>query len=217
MANKAYPELAAALATMVGNISQVLRANGYTGAPIKMFLAGGMAINYWCGTRYTADVDASFSRRVILPGDDLIVQYTKANGQKAHIYFDTTYNPTLALMHEDYEDNAVPWPEVAAPNQLVRLYVLSPLDLALSKVARFTEQDREDIKALAHEGLVLASEFRERATDALGAYVGNLAPVKTTIDMVSKDLAAIEAAKRQELHPRLAPTKSKPKDYGPTR
>ena len=27
-----------------------------------MILAGGMAVNYYCGTRYTEDVDAVFSK-----------------------------------------------------------------------------------------------------------------------------------------------------------
>lgn len=195
MANKAYPELAAAIAEMVRRIDRLLRMNGYSGEPIKMFLAGGMAINYWCGIRYTEDVDASFSRRIMLSGDELIVQYTRADGRKSHIYLDSAYNPTLALMHEDYEENAVLWPEVGLPNQLVQLHVLAPVDLALSKVSRFSEQDREDIKALAREELINVSAFRERAYEALGAFVGNLIPVKTTIEIVCQDLAALESAR----------------------
>lgn len=69
---KAYPELAEALAEMLDKIDAVLQSGGYRGEPVKMYLAGGMAVNYWCGSRYTEDVDASFSKRVLLPYADLV-------------------------------------------------------------------------------------------------------------------------------------------------
>lgn len=64
--NHATAELAAALSTMLNRIDATLRENGYAGEPIIMYLAGGLAVNFYCGSRFTADVDASFSRRVTL-------------------------------------------------------------------------------------------------------------------------------------------------------
>ena len=73
--NHAAPELAAALSTMLDRIDATLRENSYRGEPIRMYLAGGLAVNYYCGTRVTADVDASFSRRMALDYNDLIVEF----------------------------------------------------------------------------------------------------------------------------------------------
>ena len=43
------------------------------------------------------------------------------------------------------------------------LHVIDPVDLAVSKVARFSERDREDIRALAVRGLIdLGTTFAVR-------------------------------------------------------
>ena len=44
---------------MLDKLDAHLRSGGYEGDPIRMFLAGGMALHYHCGARYTEDVDAS--------------------------------------------------------------------------------------------------------------------------------------------------------------
>jgi hypothetical protein len=55
------------------------------------------------------------------------------------------------------------------------LYVLSPLDLAVSKIARFADNDEEDIAELVRLELTTANAIEQRATSALGGYVGGLA------------------------------------------
>lgn len=157
-----------------------------------MYLAGGMAVNYYCGTRYTEDVDASFSRRVLFSENEVVADYVRSDGKKSFIYLDTNYNPTFALMHENFEDDALPWrPEVTTG--LLNLKILSPVDLAVSKLSRFSERDREDIKALAMEGLITDTALRERAEEALLDYVGNLVSVKNSIQIACEDVKRIRA------------------------
>jgi hypothetical protein len=79
---KAFPELSAALRVILDRMDASLRAGGYSGDPVIMSLAGGLAVNYYCGTRYTEDVDASFSRRFVLPRD-LSVNYRRRDGSEA--------------------------------------------------------------------------------------------------------------------------------------
>lgn len=189
--SKIYPDLAKALTEIVDKMDASLRESGYAGPPIDMYLAGGMAVNYYCGTRYTEDVDASFSRRVIFSADEIVVDYVRADGKRSFIYLDTNYNPTFALMHENFEESALPWAHGGMSDCLVKLKILSPVDLAVSKIARFSERDREDIKALAFEGLITESVLRERADDALLDYVGNLVTVKTGIKMACDDVKRI--------------------------
>ena len=68
--------------------------------PVKMIIAGGVAVNFYCGSRATVDVDASFSRRIALP-DDLVVPYETPDGKLLTVHLDTNCNTTFAVMHED--------------------------------------------------------------------------------------------------------------------
>ena len=155
---KAFPELTAALGEMLDRMDASLRASGYTGVPVIMYVAGGIAVNYHCGTRYTEDVDASFSQRFVLP-KNLTVNYRRRDGNDAFIYFDSNYNTSFALLHEDFEERSCEWEGIGNEKRLVQLRVLSPLDLAVSKLARFSEQDQMDIAALAAENYFTAGEL----------------------------------------------------------
>ena len=139
-------------------------------SPLKVFLAGGMAVHLYTASRVTTDVDAEFGSRVFLPGD-LVVDVRLEDGTRELLYFDTNYNATFALMHEDYLDDAIAL-DMGVPQ--IRLYVLSPLDLAVSKIARFADNDKEDIAGLVRLGLTTANEIEQRATQAMAGYVGGL-------------------------------------------
>lgn len=139
-------------------------------SPLKVFLAGGMAVHLYTASRVTTDVDAEFGSRVFLPGD-LVVDVRLEDGTRELLYFDTNYNATFALMHEDYLDDAIAL-DMGVPQ--IRLYVLSPLDLAVSKIARFADNDKEDIAELVRLGLTTANEIEQRATQAMAGYVGGL-------------------------------------------
>jgi hypothetical protein len=56
--NKAFPELSQALSQLLDQMDASIRKGGYDGPRITMYLAGGMAVNFYCGSRYTEDVDA---------------------------------------------------------------------------------------------------------------------------------------------------------------
>ena len=86
------------------------------------------------------------------------------------LYLDASYNSTFALMHEDYQQDAVPVP---IGTDMMRVYVLSPLDLIVSKIARLSDPDKEDIQNMIHRFHISAEEIEKRAEEALGGYVGN--------------------------------------------
>ncbi len=185
---KAFPELTAALREMLDRMDGSLRAGDYAGPAVIMYLAGGVAVNYYCGTRYTEDVDASFSRRFVLP-KNLSVNYRRRDGTEAFIYFDHNYNTSFALLHDQFEAHAAEWAGIGNETRLVRLRVLSPLDLAVSKIARFSAQDRTDIQALAKECGFTAAELRTHALEAMRDYIGDKRPLTTSLDLIAQDLA----------------------------
>ena len=98
--------------------------------PVKMIIAGGVAVNFYCGSRATADVDASFSRRIALP-EDLVVPYETPDGKLLTVHLDTNYNTTFAVMHEDYEQDAIAVELKDFVGKNIKLYLLSPVDLVV--------------------------------------------------------------------------------------
>jgi hypothetical protein len=136
--------------------------------PLTVYLAGGMAVHLYTANRVTTDVDAEFAGRVIIP-NDLMVEIKLEDGSPQVIYLDTNYNSTFALMHEDYQDDAIP---VDLGLEQIQVCVLSPVDLAVSKIARLADNDREDIQELVQLGLTTADEIEQRANSAMAGYIG---------------------------------------------
>jgi hypothetical protein len=180
----AYPELERALAELVARIDDLIADSGYRGDPIAMYLAGGMAVNFYCGTRYTEDVDAFFSHKVLLPFEDMIVDYQRADGSMSFIYLDQNYSPTFSPMHGDFARASVLWAAPCAAASHVKLFVLSAVDLAVSKLARFAEQDIDDVLSLAQAGLFTVAELRERAEQAVATCIGNTAAIQSEIELI---------------------------------
>jgi len=157
--------------------------------PITMYLAGGAAMHFYTGARMTDDVDAVFDRKLLIPSD-LVVVYPDSEGNARSVYFDANYNESYALLHEDAHQDAVNLPLQGIEG--ARIFVLRPVDLAVSKLARFSEIDRKDILRLAADGLVTANELRKRAEEALPGYVGNPDPVRTSVDLACRDIEALK-------------------------
>lgn len=189
--HSAHPELTAALGLMLDKLDTSIRESGYTGEPVKMYAADGIAVHYFCGTRYTADVDATFSHRILMPFSDLVVKYQRDDGRSASLYLDPTYNDHFALLHPDHRDSAVEWDGIGNERRVVKLLALSPVDLAVSKVSRFSEQDHEDILALASRRYFSAGQLRQRAEEALDYYVGDTRWIRGTIDQLCSEITAL--------------------------
>ena len=187
-----------AFAQVVARLAAKLARNPQA-APLRMYVAGGAALYLLTGVRVSEDIDATFSRRLVL-GEDLEVSYRDADGRVRLLYLDRNYNDTLGLLHEDaYADSlplTIPGIEAARP-AAVEVRILSPLDLAVSKIARFSEQDRADIELLAREGLIDAKSLRRRADEALQGYVGALDSVRTSIALACRLVEAAARPKRK--------------------
>lgn len=186
--HKLHPELTEAMKLMLDRIDAFLRESGYAGEPVKMFLAGGMAVHYHCGTRYTDDVDATFSHKLMLPFEQLVIEYMRETGKQSCIYFDTTYNDTFALLHPDHREACVEWEDIGNERRLIHLLVLCPLDLAVSKLSRFSPNDRADILSLARHRYFTSSELKSRAAQALDYYVGDTRWIHLNIAQISEEI-----------------------------
>jgi hypothetical protein len=188
----ARPEYVAAFTQVAARIAASIAGAPKRSLPIRMYVAGGAALHFYTGERVSQDVDASFSRRIALP-DDLQVAYRDADGAARLLYFDRQYNDTLGLVHEDAYDDSEALTLAGIDADILDVRVLSPVDLAVTKVGRFAEQDREDVAALARRGLIGAKALRQRADEALANYVGDTARLRTSIDMAVRIVGDIES------------------------
>ncbi|MDP2759901.1 MAG: DUF6036 family nucleotidyltransferase [Sideroxyarcus sp.] len=157
------------MAKGLGRLLARLSAELELKSEMDVYIAGGIAVHLYTGVRVTSDVDAEFSKRFLLP-KDMIELVDVGNGELVGLHIDPNYNSSFALLHEDYLDDAIP---VGIQADMLRVHILSPVDLAVSKISRLSDIDRGDIEALAAAGLVTAEQIEARAHDALGGYVGN--------------------------------------------
>lgn len=184
----AQPDYRAALAEIGRRIAASLAGTTPQALPIRMVIAGGTALHWHTGERVSKDVDAAFSHRIALP-DDLEVAYRDHDGTAALLYLDRNYNDTFALLHEDAYNDALALSLPGVDPQVLDIRLLTPLDLAISKLARFAQQDREDIASLGRHGLISDHQLRQRAEDAMGSYIGDLARLRTSLDIACRMLA----------------------------
>jgi hypothetical protein len=189
ISRRADPAYVDAFRTLIQRLLRSAKADA--NEPITMYLAGGAAMHFYTGARMTDDIDAVFDRKLLVPAD-LTVIYRDAEGKARSVYFDVNYNESYALLHEDAHQDAVRLPLKGIEG--ARLFVLQPLDLAVSKLARFSEIDREDILELARNRLITAQALRKRAEAALPYYVGNPVPVRTSIDLACRAIEALGRA-----------------------
>ncbi len=88
------------------------------------------------------------------------------------VELDTNYNSSLGPLHEDYRERALPLEGFDGQHPL-HIYVAAPVDLAISKLGRFTEKDKSDIEKLIECGRLDVNEFISLASEAIDYAVGN--------------------------------------------
>jgi hypothetical protein len=190
----ARPEYVAAFREIVGRIAASLTNVSRKALPIRMYIAGGAALHFYTGERISRDIDAAFSRRISLP-ENLEITYRDRDGAATLLYFDRQYSDTLGLLHEDAYDDSVPLVLAGNDAKVLDVRLLSALDLAVSKLGRFSSQDRDDIATLARHKLIRSAALRNRAEEALKGYVGNTTRTQGSIELACRIVADIESRK----------------------
>jgi hypothetical protein len=188
----ARPEYVAAFREIVNRIGKPLAELPKRALPIRMYVAGGAALHLYTGERVSRDIDATFSHRIALP-ENLEVAYRDADGAARLLYFDRQYNDTLGLLHEDARDDSIPLILEGIDSSVLEVRLLSALDLAVSKIGRFSSQDRDDLASLARRKLIRSAALRQRAEEALHGYVGETTRVQGSIELAVRIVSDIEA------------------------
>jgi hypothetical protein len=201
------PEYLKAFATIMARIENAVGAKR-PGKPVIACVAGGAALHFYTGARFSNDIDARIMARVLLDSQDLQLAYRGEDGHARLLYFDTQYNDSLALLHRDAYDDARPISLAGVDARRLVVKLLTPLDLAVSKLSRFSEPDQLDIRTLARERLIDSTKLRNRAVAALPDCVRNLDRIKTSIGIACRLVEAAAGGKLASTRqPRARPAK----------
>jgi hypothetical protein len=189
---RADPEYLKAFAQIMGRIERALGPKR-PAKPVTVCVAGGAAMHFYTGERFSNDIDAKIMARVMLDPGELQVAFRGEDGHARLLYFDTQYNDSFALLHHAAYGEALPISVDGVDPRRLDVRLLTPLDLAVSKLSRFSEQDQDDVRALARARLIDAAALRRRAEAALPDYVGNLERIRNSIGLACR---LVEAAGR---------------------
>jgi Nucleotidyltransferase of unknown function (DUF6036) len=157
---------------------------------VRAYIFGGAAVHIYTKARGSHDVDAEIQGADKLKPQDLVVDYEDEDGDPQLLVWDSNYNPTLGPLHEDYIDDAIQLTQ--DKSDILWVYIASADDLAVSKLGRFAEHDRNDIRALAKRGRISSSSLKERAEEAFKYYVGNVDSARGSLRIALKDLEKYE-------------------------
>lgn len=133
-----------------------------------LHLLGGFVVSVIYGSpRTTSDIDALSVKRI----DTELLNFAGQGGalhRRTKIYLDPV---GVATVPENYEERI----KEIYPNvfRCLRLFALDPYDIALTKIERNIERDRDDVKHLARIVPFDLVVLKARYHDELRVYLGN--------------------------------------------
>jgi len=162
---------------------------------VKIIIFGGIAVHLYTQHRVSVDIDGEiFHCDRSLSKDELMKSLgatpesfiDPSTGRTLALNYDLTFNTTLGPLHEDYLERAVRLEEFDESSP-IHIMIAAPVDLAISKLGRATDQDVEDIEKLLRMGLILTEDLKRLALQAIDVYVGNKEPPRSILKRIIAD------------------------------
>lgn len=158
----------------------------------RAYIFGGAALHIHTNARGSSDIDVEFQAAQALELGDIIIIYVDDDGLEKTLIVDDTFTPTISgLLSEYYQDDAIPL--FGSDSDPLIAYVVTALDLAVSKLDRLAVDDQTDIISLHQAGKFTAEELREHAEEALIGAVGNERRLKGNIEFMVNQLLELES------------------------
>lgn len=147
---------------------------------INVYMSGGSAMSFYNPTRATLGLDMevkSKNKKVLIPSLELNhADMILPNMQK--LYIDSIVNPQFYIMSKDYIRNSIPIDIFKYEKDnivIIKPHILSPFDLILSKLARWSANDQNDVYSLIENNCVVKEQLKneiELASATIG-YIDN--------------------------------------------
>lgn len=159
---------------------------------VQVYLFGGCAVHLHTAARTSNDVDAQLKKSSDLILEKIVIKpvfFQNETGLRKSLFFDGNFDTSMASLDPGYEDRAIFLHRTKS--KLVSLYLVSAVDLAVSKLARLEINDRHDIKSLYRQGLFTQEEFLKIAYEALSYYPvrpdGLLFNIEQAMDLIREE------------------------------
>jgi hypothetical protein len=154
---------------------------------LKIYVFGGCALHILTNARGSADVDAELqgARQVDIREVQAVFEAPEdfeQDGMDLSVVFDNQFNNALCPIHEDYEARAIPL--LGQENSALQVFIASPIDLAITKLGRFTERDQDDIHTLIDRTQIDLAEFDRLAREAIDYYPCDRSSVLSCLRLV---------------------------------
>lgn len=186
--------LGQALISMFRSIEMELTLEGASPGAVQVIVFGGCAVHLYTHHRVSTDVDAEIycaNTQDTLRLRTLLAEFPERffderSGRVMELNYDLQYNTSFGPLHEDYWERSIPLEEFPLESAL-HLHIAAPIDIAISKLGRATDQDVDDIMALLRAGFIVTAELRQLALQAIDMYVGNKEPPRSILTNILHD------------------------------
>ncbi|SIO93452.1 DUF6036 family nucleotidyltransferase [Vibrio spartinae] len=163
--------LAKAVFNILSEISNIAE-DKYGALPsgtIRAFIFGGCAVHIYTNARGSNDLDVELEASRRLDISELIVElddadYDDEDGTHRTLTFDDTFNPAIPDLHPDWRDDSI---LIQSGEAVIHIYLVSAVDIAISKLGRCTSYDVNDIVSLYVAERFSIEAFAKRACEAL--------------------------------------------------
>ncbi|MHC8378953.1 DUF6036 family nucleotidyltransferase [Pseudomonas sp. MDT1-16] len=186
--------LGQALISMFKSVELELVGERAEPGAVKVIVFGGCAVHLYTHHRVSTDVDAeiyyanlpqSLHLQTLLA--EVPEQFVdEQSGRLMELNYDLQYNTSFGPIHEDYWERSLPLADFSIESPL-HVHIAAPVDIAISKLGRATDQDIGDVMALLRAGFILTTELRCLALQAIDVYVGNKEPPTSVLTNILQD------------------------------
>ncbi|WP_178129074.1 DUF6036 family nucleotidyltransferase [Pseudomonas sp. PB120] len=186
--------LGQALVSMFKSAEADLVLENATPGAVRIIVFGGCAVHLYTNHRVSTDVDAEIYEVNVPEGlhlQTMLAQIPELfvderSGRVMELNYDLQYNTSFGPLHEDYWERSLRLAEFSQESPL-HVHIAAPIDIAISKLGRATDQDIGDIMALLRGGFILGAELRRLALQAIDVYVGNKEPPTSVLTNILQD------------------------------
>ncbi|WP_431481400.1 DUF6036 family nucleotidyltransferase [Pseudomonas thivervalensis] len=183
--------LGQALVSMFKSVEAELTLENAAPGAVKIIVFGGCAVHLYTNHRVSTDVDAEIYEASLPEGFHLRTLLAEVPEQFVdetscrlmELNYDLQYNTSFGPIHEDYWGRSLPLEEFPVESPL-HVHIAAPVDIAISKLGRATDQDIGDIMALLRAGFILTVELRRLALQAIDVYVGHKEPPTSALTYI---------------------------------
>lgn len=186
--------LAEAIFELTDGLEELLteKLEGIPPGSVKAYIFGGCAIHLYTNVRGSNDLDVALDAAKILDVDSFIIEldpvyFDDPERGPSTLDWDTSFNVGIPSLGPDYKENAY---LLNGGDNILHVYVVSAVDVAVSKLSRLAADDMNDIKALYERGYFTLDNFRGVAQDAVD-YSATEESLQRNVDYAIRELQSI--------------------------